>query len=140
MTDVPSPEMRALIGDEPRRHPATAHLPIPGCGRWCGGCDHLLPVARKNVDRGRCVKYLEFRHLAYRAADAYRAAHDDWWRGLPTISANTAACKYYERSAAGADAEPARHPAAAHDHGLSSLNLGAREEPLRAPHFSEGER
>lgn len=89
----PPPETRSLIRDEPKRHPATAHFPIEGSPENCRSCRHFLKGQRKI---GRCLKWAAFKGLVYRLAPAYRADHNDWWRGLPTISREIPACKYFE--------------------------------------------
>jgi hypothetical protein len=80
--------------NRPRQHPATAHFPLLGSAR-CGGCVSFMPFGRKH-ENGRCLKWAEFKGMAYRFEAEYRAAHpEDWWRPLPSIPRGTLACKYY---------------------------------------------
>lgn len=95
--------MQPLPDIAPRRHKATAHLPIADCGNSCEGCKSFMPLAKlpKNAAgetyaRGRCRKWAEFRGRDYTLTPCYRLIYDiDWWRGHPAIDGDTAACKYF---------------------------------------------
>jgi hypothetical protein len=86
-----------------RKWPMTAHLPGAVEGRVCGECGNFDPCSVKL--KGWCRLAFEFRGEWWRFAvsgeDGKRGK--GWWRGAPTISAETAACKFFLKKVSAED-------------------------------------
>jgi hypothetical protein len=92
---APRADHIANLGSGARQHPAMYHLPGGGpSGATCGTCASFLGAGDKG--RGRCARWLEHRGRGAGLID--RAVDPHWSRGLPTIAASNASCKYWVRA------------------------------------------
>ena len=106
---APRAEYIVNLGAGPRQFPAMysgrslASTDFAGsgpAGTTCASCAAFLPASGRNrvspddEHRGRCARWVE--HRGRGVSLMGRGVDPNWWRGLPTISASSPSCKYWE--------------------------------------------